>query len=56
METIKESLKERIKLLAIHNLDKEPILQQERQKLAAVHDELGRLREEYKSIRGQYGK
>jgi hypothetical protein len=56
METIKESLKESNKHLALRNLDKEPILIDEKQKLAGLHDELGKMREEYKNIRGQYGK
>ena len=56
METIKESLKDSIKGLALRNLDKKPILNHEKQKLAQLHDELGRMRNEYKNIRGQYGK
>jgi hypothetical protein len=56
METVKESLKESIKRLAMRNLEKEPTLMHEKQKLAQLHDELGTMREEYKNIRGQYGK
>lgn len=56
METIKESLKENIKRLAMRNLEKEPALIHEKQKLAQLHEELGKVREEYKNIRAQYGK
>jgi hypothetical protein len=54
MEIIKESLKENIKLLALNNLDREPILINEKEKLGEVHDELNKAR--YKSIRREYGK
>lgn len=56
METVKESLKENIRRLAISNLDKEPTLHEEKQKLAELYDELNRTREEYNQIRQQYGK
>jgi hypothetical protein len=55
MEIVKESLKENIKRLAIRNLDKEPILRHEKEKLGELHDELRKARDEYKSIRQQYG-
>ncbi|CAF1519291.1 unnamed protein product [Rotaria magnacalcarata] len=54
METIKESLKERIKLLAMRNLEQEPILIHEKQKLAQLHDELRQAKEKHDSIRGEY--
>ncbi|CAF0922468.1 unnamed protein product [Rotaria sordida] len=54
MNTIKESLKDTIKRLALSNLDKEPILIHEKQKLAQLHDELRKIREKYDSIRGKY--
>ncbi len=56
METIKENLKENLKRLASHNLGKEPTLIREKQKLAELHEQLGRMQEEYKNIRGKYGK
>ncbi len=56
METVKENLKENIKRLALRNLDKEPLLNHEKQKLAELHDEIGKIQTEYKNIRGQYGK
>jgi hypothetical protein len=56
METIKESLKENIKLLATRNLGKEPILIHEKEKLGELHEELGRMRTEFKNLQGQYGK
>jgi hypothetical protein len=56
MEIIKEKLKENIKRLALRNLDKEPILINEKEQLAAIYDELNKARDEYKSIRQQYGK
>ena len=55
METIKESLKENIKRLALRNLDKEPILINEKEKLRQLYDELNSAREDYKLIRQQYG-
>ncbi|CAF1082466.1 unnamed protein product [Adineta steineri] len=54
LETIRESLKENIKSLAMRNLDKEPTLIHEKEKLAELHEKLGKMREEYRSIRGQY--
>ncbi|CAF3027264.1 unnamed protein product [Rotaria socialis] len=54
METIKESLKESIKLLAMRNLEQEPMLIHEKQKLAQLHDELRQVKEKYDSIRGEY--
>jgi hypothetical protein len=56
METTKENLKETIKRLALRNLDKEPAFNCEKQKLAELHDELRKARDEYQNIRGQYGK
>jgi hypothetical protein len=56
MEMIKESLKERIKLLALRNLDKEPMLIHEKEKLREIYAELNQVRDEYKLIRQQYGK
>jgi len=56
MEIIKGKLKENIRLLALRNLDKEPILINEKEQLAAIYDELNKARDEYKSIRQQYGK
>jgi hypothetical protein len=56
MEIIKRKLKENIRLLALRNLDKEPILINEKEQLAAIYDELNKARDEYKSIRQQYGK
>jgi len=55
MEATRESLKDKIKGLAMRNLDKEPTLIHEKQKLCELHDELRQVREEYKSVRGQYG-
>jgi len=55
MEATRESLKETIKGLAIRNLDKEPTPNHEKQKLFELHNELRQVREEYKSVRGQYG-
>ncbi|UJR21212.1 hypothetical protein I4U23_024309 [Adineta vaga] len=54
MESIRESLKEKIKHLAAINLQKEPELNHQKQKLAEVHEQLRKMREEYNSIRGQY--
>ncbi|CAF4713074.1 unnamed protein product [Rotaria sp. Silwood1] len=54
IETIKESLKENIKRLALCNLEQEPILIHEKQKLAQLHDELRKIKEKYDSIRGDY--
>ncbi len=56
METIKESLKEDIKRLALCNLDKEPILIHEKEKLEELYDEIKKVTDEYKLIRQQYGK
>jgi hypothetical protein len=55
METIKESLKENIKRLALNNLDKEPTLIHEKEKLREIYDELNKAREDYTLIRRQYG-
>ncbi|UJR28273.1 hypothetical protein I4U23_009523 [Adineta vaga] len=54
METIKESLKTSINRLAIENLDKEPVLSDEREKLREVYDELNKAKEEYNLVRQQY--
>ncbi|CAF3158288.1 unnamed protein product [Rotaria socialis] len=54
METIKESLKENIKRLALQNLDKEPMLIHEKEKLASLCDEVNRAKNEYKSIQQLY--
>ncbi|CAF0865150.1 unnamed protein product [Rotaria sordida] len=54
MEIIRESLKENIKRLALQNLDKEPTLIHEKEKLGGVHDELNKARDEYKTIQQQY--
>ena len=56
MESIKESLKEKIKYLALTNLEKEPILIHEKQKLAKLHKKLGKMKEDYKTVHGDYGK
>jgi hypothetical protein len=56
METIKESLKENIKQLALSNLDKEPTLIHEKEKLGQIYDELKKAKEDYKIVRQQYGK
>lgn len=56
LETIKESLKDTIKRLALSNLDKEPTLIHEKEKLAQLHEELRKVKETYDGIRGQYGK
>ena len=56
IETIKESLKLNINRLAIDNLDKEPVLSDEREKLREVYDELNKAKEEYNLARQQYGK
>lgn len=56
MEIIKESLKEDIKRLAWKNLDKEPVLMREKEKLSVLYDDLNRAREEYEQIRRRYGK
>ncbi|CAF1135966.1 unnamed protein product [Adineta ricciae] len=53
-ETIKESLKLNINRLAIDNLDKEPVLSDEREKLREVYDELNKAKEEYDLVRQQY--
>ena len=55
METVKESLKENIKRLALRNLDKEPIFNHEKEKLGEVHDELNRVQDEYKTMKQIYG-
>lgn len=55
MEIIKESLKENTKRLALRNLDKEPILIHEKEKLGKVYDELNKAKEEYKLVRQIYG-
>ncbi|CAF2098068.1 unnamed protein product [Rotaria magnacalcarata] len=54
METIKESLKENVKRLALQNLDKEPMLIHEKEKLASLCDEINRAKNEYKSVQQQY--
>ncbi|CAF1023003.1 unnamed protein product [Adineta ricciae] len=54
IETIKESLKLNINRLAIDNLDKEPVLSDEREKLREVYDELNKAKEEYNLVRQQY--
>ncbi|CAF0928154.1 unnamed protein product [Rotaria sp. Silwood1] len=54
METIKESLKENIKRLALQNLDKEPMLIHEKQKLVEVYEELNKTKDKYKLIQQQY--
>ncbi|CAF4633046.1 unnamed protein product, partial [Rotaria sp. Silwood1] len=54
METIKESLKENIKRLALQNLDKEPMLIHEKQKLVEVYEELNKTKDQYKLIQQQY--
>lgn len=56
METIKESLKESIKRLALRNLDKEPTFIREKEKLRELYDEINKSKEDYKLIRQQYGK
>ncbi len=56
MEQIQESLKEGIKRLALRNLEKEPILIHEKQKLSEMHEEIRQLKETYDRVRGQYGK
>lgn len=56
IETIKESLKLNINRLAIDNLDKEPVLSDEREKLREVFDELNKAKDEYNLVRQQYGK
>lgn len=56
METIKESLKEDIKRLAWQNLDKEPVLMREKEKLGVLYEDLTKTREEYNQIRRQYGR
>ena len=56
MEIFKENLKENIKRLALQNLDKEPILIQEKKKLTELQDELNKSRNEYKTVREEYGK
>ena len=55
METVKESLKENIKRLALRNLDKEPIFNQEKERLGEIHDELNRVQDEYKTMKQIYG-
>ena len=52
---MKESMREKNRRLAERNLEKRPALEQEKQKLAELHAELAKLREQYKSIRGQQG-
>ena len=56
METIKESLKEDIKRLAWQNLDKEPVLMREKEKLGVLYEDLNKAREEYNQFRRQYGR
>ena len=56
METIKESLKENVKRLALDNLDKEPDLLREKEKLGQLYEELKKVKEEYNLVRQQYGK
>jgi len=55
MEITKKNLKENIKRLALRNLDKEPILINEKEKLRQLYDEINSAREDYKLIRQQYG-
>ena len=55
LEAVKESIRENNRQIALQNLQKEPQLKQEKQKLADLHAELARLREEYRSKHGQYG-
>jgi len=56
METIKESLKENIKRLALQNLDKEPTLIHEKEKLRKLYDELNKGKEHYTVTRRKYGR
>lgn len=56
MEMIKESLKENIKRLALRNLDKEPILIHEKEKLGELYEEINKAKEDYKLIREKYGR
>ncbi len=56
METTKENLKEKIRVIALRNLSQEPTLMLEKQKLVELYSELAKLRDQYKSIRGQYGR
>lgn len=56
METIKDSLKDSIRRLALRNLDKEPILIHEKEKLAQQHEEIRKMKESYDATRGKYGK
>ena len=53
METIKESLKENIRRVALRNLEKEPILIHEKQHLAELYAELGPARDNYRAIGGK---
>ena len=55
MEIIKESLKENVKRLAINNLDREPDLLSEKEKLGQLYEELKKAKEEYNTVRQQYG-
>ncbi|CAF2405256.1 unnamed protein product [Rotaria sp. Silwood2] len=54
IETIKESLKENIRRLALCNLEKQPTLTNEKQKLAQLHNEIRKMKDKYDSIRGEY--
>ncbi len=49
-------MKENIRQLALNNLGKQPTLLKEKQKLAELHAELTEIRDQYKTIRGQYGR
>lgn len=55
METAKESLKVNISRLAIGNLDKEPILSDQRERLRETYEQLHKARDEYGLARQQYG-
>lgn len=55
MEIIRETLKERIRQLALSNIDKEPKLIAEKEKLRELYDELRQAIEKYKKVRQQYG-
>jgi hypothetical protein len=56
MESAKASLKANINRLAIDNLDKEPVLSDQRDKLREIYEQLNKAREEYGAARQQYGK
>jgi len=43
-------------VLACNNLERQPTLNEEKRKLIQMHEELAKLREEYRNIRGQYGR